>query len=107
MDQNQQQEIEELKELVQRDIAIGAETRDMVHQMRRSARWGLFFTVLYWLLILGVLGASYYYVSPYINKIFGVYQSIEHNNAQSQNIFQNIEQTLGKLVPSQGSTTRQ
>lgn len=104
---DQQQEIEELKELVQKDIEIGAETRTMVHQMRRSARWGMFFTVLYWLLILGILGASYYYVSPYINKIFSVYQSIQRQSAQNQNFFQNLQQSIGKLIPPQGSSTPQ
>ncbi len=100
-------EIEELKELVQKDIRLAEETNKMVVGMRRSARWGLLFQVLYWLLILGALGASYYYVQPYINKVFEVYQSIQHNSSDSQNFLQNLQQSLGKLIPQQGSSTKQ
>src|SRR3989338_9321525 len=101
MDQEQENEIEELKELVEKDLKLNAETNQMVHQIRRSARWGVFFQALYWLLILGVLGASYYYISPYISKIFDVYQNIQHTSTQSQNFFENLQETFGKLIPPQ------
>jgi hypothetical protein len=100
-------EIEELKELVQKDIELNAETNKMVHQMRRSARWGMFFQILYWLLILGAIGASYYYVSPYAQKVFEAYQNLEHSSAQSQNLFQSFQQTFGKLLSPTSSSTGQ
>src|SRR4051812_39635721 len=98
-------EIEEIKELVQKDIQIGDETRKMVYQMRRSARWGLVFQVLYWLLILGVVGAGYYYVSPYVSQLFGFYSEVQTNNSQSHNIVQSLIETVGKYVQP-GTTTR-
>src|SRR4051812_18489221 len=112
MDAQEEKEIAELKELVQKDIAIGDETRQMVLSMRRSARWDLVFQIFYWLLILGFVGASYYYITPYVAKLFGIYQSIEGSNAQNQNIFQNLQQSLqsiNKFAPSQqnaASSTR-
>ncbi|MDO8521457.1 MAG: hypothetical protein Q7S52_05055 [bacterium] len=63
-----QQEIDELLKL----------TRDnnrMLHRMRRSMVWSQIFTFLYWMVILGSIGASYYYLQPYITKYWDIYQS--------------------------------
>jgi len=63
-----EKEINELLEL----------TRDnnrMLHRMRRSMIWSKIFTFLYWMVILGVMGASYYFLQPYVTKYWDVYQS--------------------------------
>jgi hypothetical protein len=95
-------EIEELKKLVQKDIEIGDETRKMVASMRRSARWGIVFQVMYWLLILGVLGAAYYYVSPYVSEVFGFYKEVQQSSANG-GFVQSLFDTVGKYV---STTTR-
>ncbi|MGH7141260.1 MAG: hypothetical protein ACREGH_01325 [Minisyncoccia bacterium] len=89
MDAGQEKEIKELRQLVEKDLAINADTNKMMRQMRRGARWSLFFQILYWLVILGVIGASYYYVSPYVGSVYNVFQGIErylpsqtHTNAK-------------------------
>ncbi|HXK31844.1 MAG TPA: hypothetical protein VJZ94_03965, partial [Candidatus Paceibacterota bacterium] len=63
-----EKEINELLEL----------TRDnnrMLHRMRRNMIWSKIFTFLYWMVILGVMGASYYFLQPYVTKYWDVYQS--------------------------------
>jgi hypothetical protein len=96
----QDSELNELKELVKRDITLATETNHMLRDMRRSARLGLVFQIIYWLLILGVLGAGYYYVSPYINELFGFYRDLHAQNAESHNVVQSLFQTMGKYLQS-------
>lgn len=53
-------------------------TRDnnrMLRKMRRSMVWSQIFTFLYWMVILGALGWSYYYFQPYVVKYWNIYQS--------------------------------
>lgn len=105
MDAQQEKEIDELKELVQKDIQIGDETHRMVVSMRRSARWGIVFQIIYWLFILGVLGAGYYYASPYVGQVFGFYHEVQNNSGQSHNFVQGLFETVGKYVQP-GTTTQ-
>src|SRR3989338_8567153 len=64
------QEIAELKREVESLKAVTVDTNKMVHGMRRSQRWRSFVSILWWLTILGLTGASYYFIQPYITKQF-------------------------------------
>lgn len=75
-------DMQELKELVKRQAQLNADTNKVVHSMRRSQRVHTFFTVVWWLLILGVSVYSYYtYVQPYVDQVvqaYGSAQSFQH-----------------------------
>jgi hypothetical protein len=68
MELNEQEKIDEL-------LKLERDNNHMLHKMRRSMVWGNIFTLFYWLVILGGLGASYYYLQPYVMKYWNVYQS--------------------------------
>ena len=78
-------EIEELKELVRRNIEISKETRDQVMQMHRANRRS---TILRWtwrLLIIGAFAFGYYvYVLPYLTQILAMYESVRGGASEAQ-----------------------
>lgn len=81
-------DIAELKELVRRNTLLAQDTNKMVHQIRRSGRWGTLFSIIWWALILGASAYSYYvYVQPYVDQIVKVYGSTQNAERQLQNFF--------------------
>lgn len=84
------QEVEELKELT-------ADTNRQVHKMKRGARWALLFQLVWWLSILGITGAAYYYyVQPYVQKIEQFYMDAQHGAGQAQGWYEQMQQFFAK-----------
>jgi hypothetical protein len=76
-------EIEELKELVRRNIALAEDTNHTIHKMYRATIWGKVFNILWFLSVLGLTGFVYYYfLAPYLGNIMELY-------SQAQNVLQN------------------
>lgn len=95
------QEVEELKVLTE-------DTNRQVHKMRRSARWGLLFQILWWLSVIGVTGAAYYYyVQPYIQKVEEFYLEAQQGAPQAQNWQQQLGQWFGQYFSGANSTGQQ
>jgi uncharacterized membrane protein len=81
-------EMDELKELVRHNIKVAEDTNRLLHSMRRSQRMRTLLGFLWWIIILGVSGYTYYYfLAPYIGEFSQVY-----NQAQ---------QTLKSFHPAQ------
>lgn len=78
------QEVDELKELVRRNIEISKETRDEVATMHRAARRA---TLLRWgwrLFILGTFVFGYYYfVLPYLMQVVAMYEAVRGGAEQA------------------------
>jgi len=53
------------------------ENNRMLHKMRRAQILGTIFTVVYWLVIIGVGIGAFYFVQPYIESLYGVYGDIQ------------------------------
>ncbi len=78
-----EEELKELRALVKQTLALTEETNHIVRGMRRSARWGRFFSLVWWVAIIAVSGATYYlYLQPYIDSIKGAYGSTKNFQAQ-------------------------
>lgn len=56
------QTLRELLELVQ-------ENNKILRGLRRTSRWASFFSTIKWLIILGSILASYYYLQPYFDSL--------------------------------------
>jgi type II secretory pathway component PulM len=77
-------EIEELKELVRRNIKVTEDTNRVVHGMRRAAWWATILRWAWWLIIFGVSGVAYYlYVQPYVERVQQAYTQVEHGAQQA------------------------
>lgn len=88
------QEIDELKQEVEDLKAITADTNRQVRKMRRSQRMHTIFTIVWWLTIVGVTGAAYYYyVQPYVEKITEAYGNAENFQSQVQDWFSQFRST--------------
>ncbi len=69
-------DIEELRDLLKKNIALTEETYRIVQSMRSAARWSRFFSLLWWAIVLAVSGATYYYwLQPYVEKAQQAYTS--------------------------------
>ncbi len=74
----------EIKSLLERMLKLSEENNKMLHTMRRSARWGTFFRIVYWFVILGGLAFSYYFIQPYLTALLEAYQQIQGSISQIQ-----------------------
>lgn len=92
-------EIQELKMLVQKNLEVTADTNRVVHAMRRNARMANLFRIVYWLAIIGILSASYYfYVAPYVSKLEAAFQQTQNTSTQAQSYLQNLQQSVQKFI---------
>src|SRR5579872_6355624 len=88
-------EIEEIKEMARKTLALAEDTHRMVRAMRRSARLEMVFRLVYWLAIVAVLGASYYfYVAPYVSNLEYLYNRFEQGINQNQASNQQTQQFI-------------
>ncbi|HXK31202.1 MAG TPA: hypothetical protein VJZ94_00410 [Candidatus Paceibacterota bacterium] len=77
-------EIDELRELVQRNIKITEDTNKVVHGMRRSMRFTRVLKLLWWATLIGISSAAYLiYFQPYVVQIQQFY-------GNAQNILENF-----------------
>ena len=86
-------DIEDLKQEVESLKAVTVDTNRIVHGMRRSQRWRSFVTMVWWLTILGITGATYFYLQPYINQAMQAYGDTKDMQVQVQDWFAQFGQT--------------
>ncbi|MBP7770775.1 MAG: hypothetical protein KA066_02595 [Candidatus Pacebacteria bacterium] len=81
-------DMQELKELVKRQAQLNADTNKVVHSMRRSQRVHSFFTILWWLLVIGVSVYTYFnYIQPYVEQVVSLYGSAQDVQGQISGFF--------------------
>jgi hypothetical protein len=71
-------------------LEITRENNKILSGMRRTQRWGSFFRIVYWTVILGSIFGVYYYFQPTIQKYMKTFQT-------SIGIIQNFEKTIGSI----------
>lgn len=49
------------------------ENNKLLHKLVRAGRWATFFSILRWLVVLGVAAGTYYYLQPYLDQLLRVY----------------------------------
>lgn len=81
-------EIDDLKQEVRRLSKTVEDTNNTVHKMRRSQRWHTLFQIVWWLSIVGITGALYYYyVQPYVAGVMDAYGNAQELQVQVQDWF--------------------
>ncbi|MBI5078233.1 MAG: hypothetical protein HZB11_02635 [Candidatus Yonathbacteria bacterium] len=71
-------------------LELTRENNKILSGMRRSQRWGSFFRLVYWAIILGSIFGVYYYFQPTIQKYMKTFQT-------SVGIIQSFEKTVGSI----------
>ncbi len=72
--ESEHQQIEELKQLVRRNIELSTETNKLLHSMHRSQRWASIFRVVRILILIALAGGVYVFLSPYVEQVRDAYE---------------------------------
>ena len=57
-------------------LELTRENNRILRSMHRRMLWSQVFTFLYWCIILGVMGWSYYFLEPYLFKYWNMFQQL-------------------------------
>ena len=68
------EEIQEIKEQLAEVTKLTRQNNKIMRKIERSARIGLIFRTIYWVLIIGSMLGAYYYMQPYIEDINSIYE---------------------------------
>jgi hypothetical protein len=92
---------EETKKLLEENIEISRQSLKILKGMRRASRIATAFKILYWLIIVGVLAGTYYFLEPYIKSAIEVVQGIQQvlPGGQKTNGTQSTSSDLLKNLP--------
>jgi len=83
----------ESKKLLEETLELEQENNKILHSMKRSMTWTRVMSVVYWLIIIGISVGAFYFVQPYFDKVFSLYNSItgtEQKTDQGSSTFQNL-----------------
>jgi hypothetical protein len=69
----------EEKELLRKSVALEQENNEILRSMQRSMRLSRFFSILYYIVIIGSVVGAYYLIQPYINAITDAYGGASSN----------------------------
>ena len=64
------------KDQLDKILELVEENNHILRSMRRSARVSSLISYLYWIIIIGSMIGTYYYVQPYIDQLLKVYQEL-------------------------------
>jgi hypothetical protein len=82
-------------------LQITKDTNRMVRKMRRSQLWGRFYQVVWWLAIIAISGAAYYYYAqPYVDRLTQLYAQMEQGSQQVQSVSSQLSSFFGNWLPS-------
>lgn len=87
-------ELEEIKRMLQKNVALAEDTNHIVHKLRRNIWWGRLWTIVWWVAILAVSGAAYYvYLQPYVDQLSQAYGNVQGWQVQVQDFFAKFGQS--------------
>ncbi|MDZ4296064.1 MAG: hypothetical protein U1A16_01700 [Patescibacteria group bacterium] len=66
----------DLKALLEENLALTKEMHRAVVATRRYILWGRILDTLKFLLVIGALAGTYFFVQPYLNRLLETYQQI-------------------------------
>jgi hypothetical protein len=70
------------RELLRHSIELGEENNAILRGIQRSMRISRAITIVYWLIIIGTSLGAYYFLQPYMEQIWGVYNGAKSNLGQ-------------------------
>ena len=73
------------EDLLKRTYELSQENNHILKGIRSSNRWGTFFRIFYWIIIIGISVGAFYFVQPYIDTVLNAYKNIrgDLNNVKS------------------------
>lgn len=88
MEPDERRKLERVLEIVEKD-------HSRIEKLYRAMQWGRVFTVLYWILIIGIAVGAFYFIQPYVNQLGSFYESFKGSLEGAQGFFGNEGVTEG------------
>ncbi len=83
------------KSMLAKSYDLAQENNKILRGMLSRARWGNFFRLVYWLIILALALGAFYYVKPYFDMMVKTYQSVTSDINNIKNITTKLPSTIG------------
>ncbi|MCR4306565.1 MAG: hypothetical protein NUV42_01205 [Candidatus Yonathbacteria bacterium] len=81
------------RKLLEDILGLTQENNKLLKKMHRASIWRHVFSALYWIVIVGAMLGSYYYLQPYIDVLIEAYDTL----ISSVESVQNLGSTLPKF----------
>jgi len=81
----------EERSLLESTHELALENNKLLQSIRRTHRFGVAIKIFYWVVIIALSVGAYYFVSPYVNMLTGLYSQ------GSGGAMNNIQETVGSL----------
>ncbi len=85
---------DEFKELLE----LTRENNRILRSMHRRMLWSQVFTVVYWCAILGVMTWSYYFIAPYMEQYWGLFQQFSTQMTQLESSSLGLPSDLRQIL---------
>ncbi len=69
----------EERELLNRSVSLAEDNNKILHAMRRSMRVSRIFNIIYWIFIIGSAIGAYYFIQPYLEKLYSIYDGAQNS----------------------------
>jgi hypothetical protein len=76
--------MEEIKKLLSENLEISRQSLKILKGIRRANRIAMAFKILYWLIIIGALAGTYYFLEPYIKNAISTIQEVQQTLSGTQ-----------------------
>lgn len=87
-------------------LELSRENNHLLKGVHRRARWGMFFWILRWALVIGILFGAYYYVEPYVQKATDTYQKTSETIRNLQGTVDTVNNNAAfQMITGQQATT--
>ncbi len=86
---------QEIKELLEKNLALSQENNRMLRGIRFTNRLHLVWTVFYLAFIIGGLVVAFNFFAPYIQSVQGAYESVLETNAKVNGGFDTVKGFFG------------
>lgn len=67
--QQLQKKIDEIREITERN-------NEILQDIKKSMFWRNVFSIVYWVLIIGVAIGAFYFIQPYVDRLYEAYEQI-------------------------------
>jgi len=76
----------EERHLLELTHKLAEENNRILVSIRRSNRVSAIFRVLYWIIIIGISVGAYYFIQPYVNTAFDLFNVVKQDIQQVQGV---------------------
>ncbi|MEK7505888.1 MAG: hypothetical protein AAB597_03290 [Patescibacteria group bacterium] len=87
----------EEKQLLEKTTKLSEENYHMLRSLQSGARWGRFWGLFKWAVIIVPLIFGYFYLQPYIDSIMSMYSQVMEQSNQLKNIQGQLPDLSGLL----------